>query len=291
MKKFSFIPLLLCASTLALAGCNLLGGSSSGKKSSKKKSSSTETSQVSSSSQAGGSSATSSSQQGGSGSTSTSSTPQTQTISFASIVSAFASEGVTGVVIPDYVGGTSYTLEEGVYYIKGSSNAEMQTFASSMKSAGWVLGTDEYGDYSGSFGNTRAQVYIGDYTAESQAAIIVQFQLGVEPTAAFPTAAVNEFLTTYSLGFTLSESVVAQLTDPSGSGYATTTGVDTSGTYHYICVQVSGDVASAWKAALDSTVTSAGYEWNDTYGCYVNDDEHEVQIGYASNVTKLVFFE
>ena len=63
MKKYSFIPLLLCASTLALAGCNL--GGSSGKKSSKKKSSSTETSQVSGSSQAGGSSATSSSQQGG----------------------------------------------------------------------------------------------------------------------------------------------------------------------------------------------------------------------------------
>ena len=63
MKKYSFIPLLLCASTLALAGCNL-GGSSS-KKSSKKKSSSTETSQVSGSSQAGGSSATSTSQGGG----------------------------------------------------------------------------------------------------------------------------------------------------------------------------------------------------------------------------------
>lgn len=70
MKKFSFIPLLLCASTLALAGCNL--GGSSGKKSSKKKSSSTETSQVSGSSQAGGSSASSTSQGGGSSATSTS---------------------------------------------------------------------------------------------------------------------------------------------------------------------------------------------------------------------------
>lgn len=70
MKKYSFIPLLLCASTLALAGCNL--GGSSGKKSSKKKSSSTETSQVSGSSQAGGSSATSTSQGGGSSATSTS---------------------------------------------------------------------------------------------------------------------------------------------------------------------------------------------------------------------------
>lgn len=67
MKKFSFIPLLLCASTLALAGCNLLGGSSSGKKSSKKKSSSTETSQVSGSSQQGGGSSASSSSQGGGG--------------------------------------------------------------------------------------------------------------------------------------------------------------------------------------------------------------------------------
>lgn len=74
MKKFSFIPLLLCASTLALAGCNLLGGSSSGKKSSKKKSSSTETSQVSGSSQqgGGGGGATSTSQGGGGGGTSTS---------------------------------------------------------------------------------------------------------------------------------------------------------------------------------------------------------------------------
>ncbi len=65
MKKYSFIPLLLCASTLALAGCNL-GGSSS--KKSKKKSSSTETSQVSGSSQEGGSS--NSSQGGGNTSTS-----------------------------------------------------------------------------------------------------------------------------------------------------------------------------------------------------------------------------
>ena len=78
MKKFSFIPLLLCASTLALAGCNLLGGSSSGKKSSKKKSNSAETSQVSGSSQEGGSSNssqggnTSTSQGGGGGATSTS---------------------------------------------------------------------------------------------------------------------------------------------------------------------------------------------------------------------------
>ena len=65
MKKYSFIPLLLCASTLALAGCNL-GGSSS--KKTKKKSSSTETSQVSGSSQDGGSS--NSSQGGGNTSTS-----------------------------------------------------------------------------------------------------------------------------------------------------------------------------------------------------------------------------
>ena len=76
MKKYSFIPLLLCASTLALAGCNL--GGSSGKKSSKKKSSSAETSQVSGSSQQGGSSNSSqggntSTSQGGGGNTSTSS--------------------------------------------------------------------------------------------------------------------------------------------------------------------------------------------------------------------------
>jgi len=74
MKKYSFIPLLLCASTLALAGCNLLGGSSSSKKS-KKKSSSAETSQVSGSSQEGGSSnssqgGSSNSSQGGNTSTS-----------------------------------------------------------------------------------------------------------------------------------------------------------------------------------------------------------------------------
>ena len=289
MKKFSFIPLLLCASTLALAGCNL--GGSSGKKSSKKKSSSTETSQVSGSSQSGGSSVTSSSQQGGSGSTSTSSTPQSQTISFASVISAFASEGVTGVVIPDYVGGTSYSLENGAYYIKGSSNAEMQTFASAMQTSGWTLAVDDYGDYSGAFGDTRAQVYIGDFTAESQAAIIVEFALAPEPSSTFPLEDLNAFLTQYSLGFTVTADVAAQFTDPSGNGYTVQTGTDSSGTYHAFMISVTGDAVSAWKAAIDPVLTAASYEWDSEEEYYYNSADHQINIRLESGVTSITFWE
>ena len=294
MKKFSFIPLFLCASTLALASCNLLGGSSSGKKSSKKKSSSTETSQVSGSSQAGGSSATSSSQQGGSSATSSSSggSSTVTSISFSSVVSWYASEGIT-VTIPDYQGSTlSAEIQETTYFIDGSNADEFEAFATSMKSAGWGLVADSYGDYSGAFGSTRAEAYVGNYIGVTNYdCIIVQFKLGVEPTATFPGAEVNEFLNTYSMGFTLSESVISQLTDPSGDGYSTTTGVDTSGTYHYISIEVNGDASTTWKNALDPVVTAVGYSWNDEYECYVNSAEHEVQLGYESGVTRLVFFE
>ena len=82
-------------------------------------------------------------------------------ISFAAVVEEFAEAGIE-VVIPDYLSENGELLvEAGIYYITSSTHDEMDAFAASLEEAGWVLTTDQWGDYEGNYG--YASVYVGDW--------------------------------------------------------------------------------------------------------------------------------
>ena len=177
MKKSKL--LLVLASAFILSGCNLFnkGGNSEAPASSGSESSGSESS-GSESSQAQG-----------------------QSFSFADVVASFAAAGVEGVSIPNYDAASesatcTYDTANGEFLLKGTTNAEMQAYASALTAAGWTLETDSYGDYSGVFGETRAQLWLEDWLDYSKQAIVLGFTLG--PDTAFPSADVAAFLTANS---------------------------------------------------------------------------------------------
>ena len=69
---------------------------------------------------------------------------------------------------------------EVIYYIDGSSHDEMDAFAEALEEAGWTLEADRWGDYTGYYGRTQANVYIGDYIDYSLGCIVVEFTIGPE---------------------------------------------------------------------------------------------------------------
>ena len=153
------LPMMMAFS---LSGCSLLSNLLSGGKSSNNTSSSSNTSSKTTS-------------------------PEHIEISFDDIVADYAEEGVV-VSIPYYIGNESVTYEanQGVYYIYNSTNDEMQEFAANLIASRWVLEEDSYGDYSGSYLDTRASVYVGDYLEiDGYECIVVSF--GYLPSETFPS--------------------------------------------------------------------------------------------------------
>ena len=177
MKKSKL--LLVLASAFILSGCNLFnkGGNSEAPASSGSESSGSESS-GSESSQAQG-----------------------QSFSFADVVASFAAAGVEGVSIPNYNAASesatcTYDTANGEFLLTGTTNAEMQVYAQALTAAGWTLTTDEYGDYSGVFGETRAQLWLEDWLDYSKAAIVLGFTLA--PENVFPSEDIAAYLTANS---------------------------------------------------------------------------------------------
>lgn len=105
----------------------------------------------------------------------------------------------------------------------------------------------------------------------------------------FPLDTVNAFLTTYGLGF--------QLTDADATAFgrrAYQIEADTSSGYHYLLVAVMYvDCSAEWKAILEPTLEAAGFEWDDTYGFVNYSNYKQVSVAYNSDYdyTYIMFWE
>ena len=104
-------------------------------------------------------------------------------LSFAEIEELYEAEGID-VTIADYEG-EKFSYEKSssgtLFYIFDTTHEEMDAFAGAMSQAGWNLEKDSYEDYSGTFGETRARVYIADYLESMYEAVIVQFSIDPIP--------------------------------------------------------------------------------------------------------------
>lgn len=122
---------------------------------------------------------------------------KTRSYSFSEVVAAYAANGME-VAIPDYLGADlnpTYVASGDYYVIKNSTHEEMDAFGESLIAAGWDLTVDNYGDYSGYFGNTVAFLYMGDYIDYSQyGGIIIQF---TNPSSVFPAEEIAELFADY----------------------------------------------------------------------------------------------
>ena len=96
---------------------------------------------------------------------------------FEEAISFYSEQGVENVSLAEYVSKnleatseyvTDYVETTGLLEarIYGSSKEEMDSFAEKCESLGWVLTQDEYEDYSGTFGNSLAEITIADWTKE-----------------------------------------------------------------------------------------------------------------------------
>ncbi len=293
-NKFKLMTVLLSVIALAFSGCK----SSSKKKSSEQKDISSEISSVAptsanvSSSSVTSTSASSQPSTPSSSSVSSSSSSATSqeplvtgvTFSFADRVAEYVAKGYQGVEIPDYVCASSsatltqpYPSEYPTYWlIKDSSSEEMTTFVASFSSA-WNDEVDSYGDHYLYLGEPESGescpfIYVGDYTAESLAGILISFDEYTEPVpvAAFPLEEVNEYLSTYSTnyGFTISQEQADAISALSTS-FVSSTGTDSYG-YPFIQIMIGGEVAEEIDAIMSETLTSAGFTYYSEYGAYYN---------------------
>lgn len=204
--------------------------------------------------------------------------------SFADRVAEYEAKGYTGVVIPDYICESSeatltqpYPTEYPTYWlIKGSSSEEMAAFVSSFSET-WEDVVDSYGDhylYLGSPepGESCPCIYVGDYTAESLAGILLSFDEYTEPAvvASFPLEEVNAYLTENSAyyGFTFSQAeadAISALT----TSFVFQSGTDSYG-YPIAYVIMDGSIVSEVLAVIDSTITAAGFAYDEDYEAYIN---------------------
>lgn len=210
--------------------------------------------------------------------------PQGVSFSFTERVSEYESKGYIDVVIPDYECASSeatlsqpYPDEYPTYWlIKGSSAEEMEIFVSSFGEE-WEDEIDSYGDhylYLGSPepGESCPCIYVGDYTAESLAGILLSFDEYTEPavTTSFPLEEVNAYLIENSIyyGFTFSQAEADAITALSTS-FSFTSGTDSYG-YPIAYVIMDGSIVSEVLSVIDSTITAAGFSYDEEYEAYIN---------------------
>lgn len=210
----------------------------------------------------------------------------------------FAAQYELEVEFPEYVAAneeayfiqnTSYANYFDVY---GSSDGdktnqeEMHAFAAACEELGWKKNIDTYGDTTLTKAGKKVVLYT--YTG------YFQVRMSYTPVnTVFPLAEVNEFLTTYGLGFQLAEA----LPDPDGEGYTIQQGVNASYGYHYYIISISGNYVAEMKAIIGPLVTGdLGYEWSDnetgTGGYYYDEvTEHEIDVVFSGGSTFVKFFE
>ena len=224
--------------------------------------------------------------------------------SWEEVEKVYADAGFAGVEIPDYkCASASASLtqpypedEPYTYVIKGSSADEMKAFADLFVSSTWYKQVDSYGDYHFLLGDIPAEgestpyVYVGDYTAEAAAGIMIAFDIYETPTSSadFPLSDVNGFLTTYSsvFGFTLSQAEADALSALS-TAFTFSSGVDEDGPYAQIAIL--GDVESEVLAIIDTTLVNAEYTYYEGYGYYDASYSSCVYTGVQEGYTYLGF--
>lgn len=223
--------------------------------------------------------------------------------SFSNYVDAYASLGHEGVDIPDYVcdnpdaeiSQPDVDNYPTMYIISNSNADEMNAFVASF-SSNWEDEQDSYGDHHLYFGGelqpgeSCPYIYVGDYTQESFAGIMVQFSLYTEPVpnAAFPLEEVNTYLGTYAqYGFTISQDEANAISALSTS-FVVQIGTDDYG-YPICQVQIGGEVASEVEAILLDTITAAGFEYDSDYGAYYNSSYWAIAFIQAGGNTYLIF--
>ena len=176
-----------------------------------------------------------------------------------------------------------------VYDAYNSNVAEMLSFVSSLEALGWVATYDTTNElYYIEFGETGAVIEVME---QDNGTIRIGGLFVPPPVADFPAADVNAFLAQYQLGFTLSAELVATLP---GSSFSFNTG--SAGGYAYCYVDIPGNFAAEYEAAISPLLTAAGYtKKTDSSGSeyYANSVDHQVSFKYYANgdYTEVLFFE
>jgi len=108
-----------------------------------------------------------------------------------------------------------------------------------------------------------------------------------------PLAEVNEFLTTYELGFQISEELAASLTALAGEEPAFVVEEGTYYGYHYFNLAISGEHAAEAEALLSELLVNSGYEYitSEDGNYYANEDDHQVSFSELDGFTSILFFE
>lgn len=186
---------------------------------------------------------------------------------------------------------TEYTGAIDVY-VENTSHEECEAYIISMVSeeVGWTLvDTHDYGDGDKEYylqyvtgGAFDLSVQVSDYVTSNE---YVDIQIGAtqhveeETYTQFPLELVNEFLTTYELGFTLT----AGFDDPAGNGYTVSTFIDD--VYHGMKIAIDGDQYDVLKTFFADYLTTGGYSLGgeQTSSCYyVNEDNHEIDFAFEA---------
>ena len=178
-----------------------------------------------------------------------------------------------------------------VYDAYNSNATEMMSFIGSLEALGWTSTYDDTNDlYYIEYGETGAVIEVIDQL-DYNGTIRIGGLFVPPPVTAFPAAEVNAFLSTYGLDFTLSDELVATLP---GESFTFNTG-SASG-YAYIYVDIPGNYAAEYEAAIAPLLTAAGYtKKTDSSGSeyYANAADHQVSFKYnaSGDYTEVLFFE
>ena len=178
---------------------------------------------------------------------------------FAEALEYFVDQGIEDVIIPKYeTAEGSVELQEDyltpTYFIYDSTHDEMDDFAEALTAAGWDLTTDNFGDYNGTFEDTRAQVYLGDYLQESQACIVLQFSLAPEVFDSWPSEAIAEMFAEYE------ETLYDVPAFASEAATFTVTTYEFFGMVFGVDVVVNGATDAEINTYLTETLPNAGWE-------------------------------
>ena len=179
--------------------------------------------------------------------------------------------------------GTRLTVYGSSTYNSAKDNLEeMQGFGHALENDGWALSINNYGDCT----VTKDGMQIKLTAYSNYFYVDMSYTAPVAAVAEFPLDDVNAFLTTYGLGFQLTEA----LPDPAGEGYVVTTGMD--GSYPYMEIDVSGNAVDAILDVLEPIILAAGYEYYSSYNQYYNAADDMVMVAYdATEDYTYVIFE
>ncbi len=192
----------------------------------------------------------------------------------------------SSTVIPAFTASEDFEVYSTQIWCTTEDTTAADVYAGILTQASWdVTGPDEEDDGSYEAISPAGDIKLYFYYSADWGQLAIYFY--AVPRAEFPLNTVNTFLTTYGLGFQLSEA----LPDPVGEGYTVSSFVD--GSYHGLSVQVSGDQGEAFNNILEPILTAAGYTKSASSGyySYSNAADHIVNIIYSSTETSVVFWE